>query len=70
MSHFDLTENEPPSRREDSAGAPSLPVLVLTILGTVTAVLGLFAAGDLTVVIVGMAAVALAGLIHAVGLES
>lgn len=45
----------------------SLPVFILTLLGTVIAVLGLFAAGDLGIVIVGLVSVAVAGLIHALG---
>lgn len=44
--------------------SPSLPVLMLTVLGTVITVLGLFAAGDMTVVIVGLVSIAVAGLIH------
>ncbi len=45
--------------------SPSLPVIVLTVLGAVVAVLGLFAAGDVAVVAVGLGAVAVAGMIHA-----
>ncbi len=45
----------------------SLPVVVLTVLGAVIAVLGLFAAGDIVLVIVGLAAVAVAGLLYVMG---
>lgn len=42
----------------------SLPVLSLTILGILIAVLGLFAAGNIGVVIVGLAAIAFAGVLQ------
>jgi hypothetical protein len=42
----------------------SLPVFMLTLLGTLITVLGLFAAGEIWLVIVGLASVAAAGLIH------
>jgi hypothetical protein len=45
----------------------SLPVVVLTMLGAVIAVLGLFAAGDIVLVIVGLAAVAVAGVLYVMG---
>lgn len=51
---------------EDRVGT-SLPVLMLTFLGTLIAVLGLFAAGDVGLVIVGLAALTVAGLIHVFG---
>jgi hypothetical protein len=41
----------------------SAPVAVLTIMGAVVAFLGLFAAGNIVVVAVGIAAVFAAGLI-------
>lgn len=41
----------------------SAPVAVLTILGAVVALLGLFAAGEIVVVAVGIVAVIAAGLI-------
>ena len=44
--------------------SPSLPVLILTGLGTIIALLGLFAAGNVLLVIVGLAAVAVAGVLH------
>lgn len=44
----------------------SLPVMVLTFLGALIAVLGLFAAGEILVVGVGLGAVAVAGIIGAI----
>ncbi len=44
---------------------PSLPVILLTILGTVITVLGIFAAGDILVASVGLAALIAAALIGA-----
>jgi nucleoside recognition membrane protein YjiH len=44
-----------------------LPVLTLTVLGAVVAVLGLFAAGELAVVALGLGAVAFAGLLAVLG---
>lgn len=44
--------------------SPSLPVLILTGLGTIIALLGLFAAGDVSLVIVGLVAIAVAGALH------
>jgi hypothetical protein len=41
-----------------------MPVVVLTVLGAVVAVLGLFAAGSLLMVSVGLAAIVLAGVLH------
>lgn len=40
-----------------------LPVAVLTFLGLLVALLGLFAAGNVAVVVVGLAAVAFAGVL-------
>jgi hypothetical protein len=45
----------------------TLPVVVLVFLGTIIAFLGLFAAGDLTVIVVGLAAVVAAGLLDVAG---
>lgn len=45
---------------------PSLPVLVLTVLGALIAVLALFAGGGLGFVATGLGAVAAAGVIHAI----
>ncbi len=44
-----------------------LPVVALTVLGTVVAVLGLFAAGEVAVVALGLGAVAFAGLLAVLG---
>jgi uncharacterized membrane protein len=44
----------------------SYPVAALSGLGVVIAALGLFAAGDLKVVIVGLVSVAVAAAVHAV----
>jgi hypothetical protein len=41
----------------------SVPVLALTFLGVLIVVLGLFAAGSLTVVIVGLLAIGGAGIL-------
>lgn len=45
---------------------PSLPVVVLTVLGSVITVLGLIAAGDVAWVVVGLGAAAAAGVLHVV----
>ncbi len=42
----------------------SLPVLLLSGAGIVIAVLGLFAAGDIAVVAVGLGSIFAAGLLH------
>lgn len=42
----------------------SLPVLLLSGLGTVIAVLGLFVGGSVPLVIIGLAAIAVAGILH------
>ena len=42
----------------------NVPTLVLTFLGALVALLGLFAAGSIGVVAVGLLAVFAAGLIH------
>jgi hypothetical protein len=44
-----------------------LPVVTLTVLGAIVAVLGLFAAGEIAVVALGLGAVAFAGLLAALG---
>lgn len=44
----------------------SLPVVALTVLGALIAVLGLFAAGDIAVVALGLGALVGAGIINAV----
>lgn len=45
----------------------SFPVLALTFLGIIIAVLGLFAAGDIRIVIVGLVAIGFAGVLQAMG---
>lgn len=42
----------------------SAPVLVLTVLGALIAILGLFAAGDIRITIVGLVAIAFAGILQ------
>lgn len=42
----------------------SYPVLALTFLGVLIAVLGLFAAGDIRVTIVGLVAIGFAGVLQ------
>jgi hypothetical protein len=68
-----MSTTEPPQpdeaatpKTKDPAGT-SLPVLMLTFLGTLIVVLGLFAAGDAGLVIVGLAALTVAGLIQVFG---
>ena len=45
----------------------SLPVLALSVLGILIAILGLFAAGDVRLVIVGLVALAVAGFLQVLG---
>jgi hypothetical protein len=45
----------------------SAPVLILTVLGALIALLGLFAAGDIRVTIVGLIAIAFAGVLQVMG---
>lgn len=45
----------------------SFPVAALAVLGILIALLGLFAAGDIVVTVVGLVAVALAGLLEVLG---
>lgn len=42
----------------------SFPVMALTFLGIIIAVLGLFAAGDIRIVIVGLVAIGFAGVLQ------
>jgi hypothetical protein len=42
----------------------SAPVAALTFLGVLIVVLGLFAAGNMTVVVVGLVAIAFAGVLQ------
>lgn len=53
---------------QESSGSPGLsfPVLALTALGILITVLGLFAAGDMAIVAIGLAAVFGAGMIAAI----
>jgi hypothetical protein len=44
-----------------------VPVLALTLLGAVVAVLGLFAAGEVAVVALGLGSIAFAGLLAVLG---
>ena len=45
----------------------SLPVAALVVLGSLVAVLGLFAAGSIVVAAVGLAAIAVAGVLDVLG---
>ncbi len=45
----------------------NLPVTALTILGILIAALGLFAAGNLVIVIIGLLAIAGAGVLQVLG---
>lgn len=45
----------------------SLPAAALTLLGILIALLGLFAAGELVVVVVGLGAILAAGLLQLAG---
>ena len=45
----------------------SLPVLSLTVLGILVALLGLFAAGSIMIVVVGLAAIGAAGVLEVMG---
>ncbi len=47
--------------------AVELPVTVLTVLGILISVLGLFAAGNLVMVAIGLGAVAFAGVLAVLG---
>lgn len=58
-----ITDSKNSSSRADGA---SLPVVTLTVLGAVLAVLGLFAAGEMSVVAMGLGAIAVAGVIGVV----
>ncbi len=58
-----LMTEEREIRVEPSRSSPSLPVLLLSGLGALIAVLGLFAAGNMVIVGIGLAAIAVAGVI-------
>ena len=47
--------------------APSLVVVALTILGSIVAVLGLFAAGSNELIALGLGAIAVAGFLAVLG---
>lgn len=47
--------------------SPATPVVVLTFLGALIALLGLFAAGDIRITIVGLVAIAFAGVLQVLG---
>jgi hypothetical protein len=47
--------------------AMSLPVIVLTFLGAIITVLGFFAGGNLPLVVAGLAAIAVAGILQVLG---
>ncbi len=53
--------------RESDSRSLSLPVFMLTALGTLIAVLGLFAAGEILLVVVGLAALTVAGILYVLG---
>ena len=48
-------------------GGVSVPVAALTFLGVLIAVLGLFAAGNITIVVVGLVAIVAAGVLQVMG---
>lgn len=45
----------------------SLPVMALVTLGTLVVLLGLFAAGSIEVVVIGLAAIAVGGVLQVLG---
>ncbi len=45
----------------------SLPVAALVVLGTLIVILGLFAAGEISVAVVGLAAIAVGGILDLAG---
>lgn len=51
------------SKQSGDPSSSSFPVLTLTALGILITVLGLFAAGDMTIVVIGLAAIFGAGVI-------
>jgi hypothetical protein len=56
-----------PSKMELIEMSTNVPVATLVFLGTLVAVLGLFAAGNIVIVIVGLVAVFLAGVLQVAG---
>lgn len=57
-----MTE-EHETRVERARSSPSLPVVLLSGLGALIALLGLFAAGNMVIVGIGLGAIAVAGVI-------
>jgi len=51
------------SKRSSDRSGSSFPVMALTGLGVLITVLGLFAAGDMAIVVIGLAAIFGAGII-------
>ena len=47
----------------------SMPVYALTFLGILIALLGLFAAGNVMLVVVGLASIAAAGILQVLGMR-
>ena len=47
----------------------SFPVTALTVLGILIVLLGLFAAGSVELIVVGLAAIAMAGIIQVAGMR-
>jgi hypothetical protein len=45
----------------------SIPVVALTVLGILIAVLGLFVGGSVQLVVIGLVAIAVAGVLQVVG---
>jgi hypothetical protein len=59
--------SSPGASREGSSMAMSLPVLALTFLGAIIAVLGFFAGGNIPLVVIGLGAIAVAGVLQVLG---
>jgi hypothetical protein len=57
----------PTSDPQEEFVSASFPVAALTALGIIITVLGLFAAGDIRVTIVGLVAIGFAGLLQVLG---
>lgn len=58
-----MTEEREVRVESGRSSSPSLPVILLSGLGALIAVLGLFAAGNMVIVGIGLAAIAVAGVI-------
>lgn len=59
-----MTPGEDSERGDRRAMTTSFPVAALAGLGVLIAVLGLFVAGNVTLMIIGLAAIAVAGVIE------